>query len=147
MSENGQGSKLTGNFRVRAVRASFSAVRRLFPKAADRAEIRRQALKLRFWPEKKPAMESGRLLDLDWDWIRALKGLDIGELRIADEIGGLDNIRVVFFVGNKKVRQPLPIIWVLHVMQRKRMEFTAADLATFKARRLLVIEWFYRLRS
>jgi hypothetical protein len=138
------GSRLTGNFRVRGLRPAFLAVRRLLPKTADKAELRSQALKLRYWPQKKPTAESGQLLDLDWDWIKALKGLSIGELRIDDRIGGLDNLRIIFFVGDKKLRSPLPLIWSLHVMQKKRMEFTAADLATFKARRLLVMEWFYR---
>jgi hypothetical protein len=87
--------------------------------------------------------DSGKLLDVDWSWIKALRSLDIGELRIEDNIGGCDNLRIIFFVGDRKVHQPLPIIWVLHVMQKKRMEFTANDLAVFKARRALVVSWFY----
>ena len=141
-----EGTHLTGNFRVRAVRPALAAARRLFPRTGDRADMRSQALKLRYWPAKNPTTGAGQLLDLNWDWIKALKGLNVGELRIDDKIGGFDNLRVIFFVGDRKVHQPLPIIWVLHVMQKKRMEFTAADLATFKARRLLVMEWFYKGR-
>jgi len=145
--ESTKGSHLTGNFRVRAVRPALGAARRLFPRAADRAEVRSQALKLRYWPAKNPSTQSGQLLDLNWDWIKALKGLNVGELRIGDKIGGFDNLRVVFFVGDKKIHRPLPIIWVLHVMQKKRMEFTAPDLAIFKARRTLVMNWFYKGRT
>ena len=145
--ESTKGAHLTGNFRVRAVRPALAATRRLFPRVADRADIRSHALKLRYWPAKNPTTESGQLLDLNWDWIEALKGLNVGELRIGDKIGGFDNLRVIFFVGDKRIRQPLPIIWVLHVMQKKRMDFSTADFAVFKARRSLVIEWFYKGRT
>jgi hypothetical protein len=107
-------------------------------------ELRGHALKLRYWPLKHPTDASGKLLDLNWDWIKALKGTDIGELRIDDTIGGFNNLRVIFFVGDRKVAIPLPVIWVLHVMQKKRMAFTTNELAIFKARRLQVIQWFYK---
>jgi hypothetical protein len=104
-------------------------------------------LKLRYWPQKSPVDESGKLLDLDWSWIRALHGLKVGELRIHDTIGGNDNLRIIFFEGDPAVREPLPMIWVLHVMQKKRNNFTSNDLGIFRARRTLVIERFYRHRS
>jgi len=145
-SKGEQAASLTGNFRVRATRSALTAARRLFPKAADRMEVRSHALKLRYWPLKHPADKSGKLLDLNWDWIKALKGTEIGELRLDDTIGGFDNLRIIFLVGDKKVVKPLPIIWVLQVMQKKRMEWTTNDLAIFKARRLQVIEWFYKAK-
>ncbi len=141
MSEN-----LTGKYLVKALRPAFRDAHRLCPRAREQAELRRHALKLRFWPEHHPTDESGKLLDLDWEWIRALKGLDVGELRIQDTIGGNDNLRIIFYVGDRRIDDPLPRIWILAVMQKKRQDFSRANLATFKARRLLVIERFEKSR-
>jgi hypothetical protein len=102
-------------------------------------EVRRHALKLRFWPEPHPTDEGGHVLDLDWCWIRALAGLRIGELRVHDTIGGHDNIRIIFF-DPQWPAEPLPNLWVLAVFQKKRDDFTKANLDTFKARRMIVIE-------
>jgi len=132
---------LTGNFFVRAIRPAFHDAHRVLPRMRDRAELRRQSLKLRFWPEKTPVDESEQVLDIDWTWIQALKGHHIGELRIHDEIGGKDNLRVIFFVPQS--RQPLPTLWVIAVLQKKSMHFTSANIATFKARKQVVIERFY----
>lgn len=137
------GERLTGSYRVRAIRPAFDDTNRLFRKARDNAILRRHALKLRYWPENHPEDQSGKLIDLDWEWVRSLPGLKVGELRIDDEIGGHDNLRIIFFVGDAAIREPLPMIWVLRVMQKKRNDFTKNDLATFRARRLLVIERFY----
>jgi hypothetical protein len=76
-----------------------------------------------------------------------LKGKHIGELRVADKIGGLENIRVIFFQGNKTVREPLPMIWILDVMVKKKDYFTSHELKVFNARRTLVIERFYKPRE
>jgi hypothetical protein len=73
----------------------------------------------------------------------ACQGKRIGELRIQDEIGGCDNIRIVFFVGGKRDGDRLPTIWILAALQKKRQEWTSANLLTFEARRRLVIERFY----
>jgi hypothetical protein len=105
-------------------------------------EIRRNALKLRYWPEHHPTDGAGKLLDLDWDWVQALSGLHIGELRISDAIGGNDNLRLIFYVGSATIREPLPMIWILRVLQKKRDDFSKHDISIFKARRLLVIERF-----
>ncbi len=137
---------LTGSYRVRALRTAFDDVRRLCPKTKDRLAIRRHALKLRYWPRNHPTNEAGRLLDLDWEWVRSLPGLHVGELRLHDRIGGHDNWRVMFFVGDAAVRDPLPVIWVLRVMQKKRNDFSANDLAIFKARRQVVLARFYHNR-
>ena len=138
--------EFSGSRRVRAIRPAFADVKRISPKMRDAMLIRRQALKLRFWPEKHPIDEGGNLLDLDWSWIRALAGLKVGELRLHDTIAGNDNLRIIFFEGDSSIRRPLPLIWVLRVMQKKRNEFTSNDLNTFKARRTLVIERFYNHR-
>ena len=98
-------------------------------------ELRKQVLKLRYWPEKKPVGESGVLLELDWSWIRALQGLNVGELRIGEVIGGCNNLRAFFYVGGKRQSEPMPTIWILHVMQKKRDEFTVTDLSRLRMRR------------
>ena len=140
-------TNLTGSYRIRALRSAFVDVRRLCPRTGDRMEIRRHALKLRYWPEHHPTDNAGKILDLDWEWVRALPGLRIGELRIDDAIGGNDNLRVIFYVGNAEIREPLPMIWILRVLQKKRNDFSMNDISIFKARRGLVIERFEKPRN
>ncbi len=134
---------LTGDHWVRVFGPALRECSKWWPRARDRMEIRRHALKLRFWPQPNPTDENGVLLDLDWEWIRACKGKDIGELRIHDVIGGCDNIRVIFFVGGRRNGDRLPTIWVLAVLQKKRDEWTKANLVTLEARRRLILERFY----
>lgn len=142
------GENLTGSFRVRAIWPAFADVNGLFKNSRDKISVRRHSLKLRYWPEKHPEdVDSGQVLDLDWSWVRSLPGLKIGELRIQDVIGGHDNLRVIFFEGDSAVREPLPMLWVIRVMQKKRDDFSKHDLTIFKARRLLVVERFYKYRS
>lgn len=141
------GSGLTGNYRVRMFRPAFDEVRKLCGRTRDGIEVRRHLLKLRYWPENTPTDEQGTVLDLDWSWIRALPNLKIGELRVHDTIAGNDNLRALFFVGDAAVRTPLPMIWILAVLQKKRDDFTRAQISVFRARRLLVIERFYRRDS
>lgn len=141
------GEFLKGNFRVRAIRPAFSDVYRLCDNWSENAEIRRHSLKLRYWPDNHPEDESGQLLDLDWSWIKSMPGMDVGELRVHDTIGGNDNLRIIFYVGDKKICEPLPMIWVIRVIQKARDDFSKHDITTFKARRLLVIERFYKPRQ
>jgi hypothetical protein len=140
------GEFLTGNFRVRAIRPAFGDVFKLCNKWSENAEIRRHSLKLRYWPSNHPEDESGKIIDLDWSWIKSMPGLNVGELRIRDDIAGNDNLRIIFFVGDAEVREPLPVIWILRVMQKSRDDFSKHDIATFRARRLLVVERFYNPR-
>lgn len=137
------GEHLTGNYRVRAIRPAFSDVARLCCRTTDKLEIRRHALKLRLWPAQHPTDRAGRVLDLDWSWVRALENKKVGELRVEDEIGGNDNLRIIFFVGPPEVRKPLPLIWILRVLQKKRDDFSTHDLSIFKARRAIVLQRFY----
>ncbi len=65
---------MTGMHRVRVVRPAFHDAHFWLPRMRDRAELRRQALKLRFWPERCPEDENGQVLDLDWCWIKRLSG-------------------------------------------------------------------------
>jgi hypothetical protein len=137
-------SNLRGARLVKAIRPAFQDAHRLCPRLRDRAELRRATLKLRFWPAHHPADERGVVVDVDWEWIKALAGLRIGELRIGFTIAGNDNLRVIFYVGDPKINKPLPRIWVLAVIQKKRQDFSSANLKAFRARRLLVVERFER---
>ena len=137
-------SKLTGNYLVRGIRPGFHDAKKWFPRKSDEMDVRRHALKLRFWPSQSPVDEGGNLLDLDWCWIKATqkKRLNIAELRIHDVIGGHDNIRIIFFDPQIK-SDPLPMLWVLAVLQKKRDDFSTGQLSMFKLRRQLVLERFY----
>ncbi len=139
------GEHLTGSYFVRALRPAFQDAKKWLPAVKDRAILRRHALKLRFWPQPQPKDEGGNVLDLDWCWIRALAGKRVGELRIHDRIGNCDNLRVIFF-DPRRDAQPMPTIWVIAVLQKKRNDFTRAQIANFNARRLLVVERFYNDR-
>lgn len=133
---------MNGNYRIRVCRPAFNAAKRLFPKLSDWMELRSQVLKLRYWPKGDTGQ---RILDIDWEWVKAIRTLEIGELRI-DRIGDVENIRVLFFHGDEMVKDPLPVLWVIHVMQKKRMDFTENNLRTFKARRQLILEFYYKPR-
>ena len=137
-------SDLRGRYWVRLITSAMFDAQKLWPRTRNRMEVRRHALKLRYWPESHPASESGQVLDVDWSWIKAMKGLRVGELRIDDTIGGRDNIRLIFHVADRKREEdPLPVVWILAAMQKKRDDFTKANIATFRFRRLLVLERFY----
>lgn len=135
--------KLTGAYRVRVFRPAFSEVRKLCGSTRLCIEVRRHALKLRYWPENHPESESGQILDLDWEWIRSLRRKRVGELRVHDTINGNDNLRILFFVGDRREGE-MPVIWILSVIQKKRDYFTQAQIDVFEGRRVLVIERFYR---
>lgn len=134
---------LSGNWRVRIFRPAFDEVRKLCGGTKSCIELRRHVLKLRYWPGNLPVDESGTLIDLNWSWIKSLPGLQTGELRIDDEISGNDNLRAIFFVGDSSVKDPLPMIWVLTVFQKKRDDFSSHQISIFRSRRQLVLERFY----
>lgn len=136
-------TNLTGIRLVRALRPAFHDARHWLPRTKDRAELRRHALKLRFWPGGNlPGLPAGTLMDLDWSWIESLHGKHVGELRIADAIGGCDNLRVIFFDPGIPSK-PLPMIWVLGVLQKKKMNFSPTQIRNFNLRRTMVLERFY----
>jgi hypothetical protein len=137
------GEHLTGKYRVRSIHPALGEAYKLCNKWSENAEIRRHSLKLRYWPENHPMDDSGKILDLDWQWIKSMPRMNVGELRIDDVIAGNDNLRIIFFVGDSKIRKPLPMIWILRVMQKSRDDFSPHDISIFKARRLLVLERFY----
>ena len=147
LSMPADGRALTGKYRVRVFRPAWSDVDKWFKRTRDKIEVRSQALKLRFWPDPPLSDEAGRFLDIDWDWIKALPGHNVGELRINDEIGGHKNLRLIFYKGPLVEGVQMPIIWVLAVLPKKRMDWTQANILTFKGRKTLVFERYYRNRE
>jgi hypothetical protein len=141
------GDSLSGNFFVRAFRPAFDDVHRLFNRTRDKIEVRRHALKLRYWPESLTTESSGQVIDLDWSWIRSLDGLKVGELRVHDTIGGQDNLRIIFFVGPPSDRLPMRCIWILAVIQKGRQDFSTNQIRIFKGRRSIVCKRFYEDQS
>lgn len=73
MKEKGSEEMLTGSFWVRVFGAALREAAKLWPKAKNRSLVRRHALQLKFWPGPAGG-ECGTILDLDWEWIKALKG-------------------------------------------------------------------------
>ena len=101
-------------------------------------------MKLRYWPEVHPTSDSGEVLDVRWERVKALKRLKINELHIGDTIGGRDNLRIIFYAHDAVFGDdPLRVLWVLLVMQKKRMDFTPANLKTFRARCQLILTRYY----
>ena len=43
------------------------------------------------------------VIDLDWEEIKGMGGPKACELRIADRIGGFDNLRLIFYTFEKDV--------------------------------------------
>jgi len=111
-------------------------------------EIRRHALKLSHWPDTPPSVNSGQALDLDWEWVKGLPKnvTDVGELRIDDQIGGFNNLRIIFYKAAPPFGWPKNMMWILDVFQKKRQDFSVADLARFKAVRHGVITGYYAVR-
>jgi hypothetical protein len=104
--------------------------------------LRRHALKLALWPDGA---------DADWDWIKSLEALHIGELRIDEDIAGNNNVRVIFFKADKALPED-PIsesgrvmqrIWVIAVFQKKSQGFSASQLKAWKGMRQILIQRFY----
>jgi hypothetical protein len=134
--------KPTGDYHVRAYRPAIGEARKMFRRTRDFFEVRRQALKLKYWPRSGPAASRGQLLDLDWSWIEGIATRDVGELRIHDVIANHDNLRIIFFVGADPVNTRLPTIWILKVLQKKSDEFTINDIRTFTERRRQILHRF-----
>jgi hypothetical protein len=139
---------LTGCNFVRFTRHGLQAIRGSWPKMGDRFEIRRQSLKLRFWDERH-LHPTGVLVDHTYEGIKALQGLGIYELRLDDVIGGVGNIRTVFFDPPKdwetisSESRPMRVIWILEALPKKRQDWTRNDLSRFRASRLVIRKRFY----
>jgi len=129
---------LTGCNFVRFSRHGLQAIRKTWKKCGDQFEIRRQALKLRFWDERQQH-PPGRLFDHTYESIKAVSDLGIYELRLDDEIGGQSNIRVVFFDPPKDwkplIEVPLRIVWILEVLPKRRDGWTTNQIDRFRISR------------
>lgn len=135
-------SHLFGRFLVTRTRPAIVEAGMLFPRACDYFELREHTLKLAYWPGSDG--EGEPVVDIDWSWIQGLRGRRVGELRIADQIGGHRNLRAIFYVAPTVLPDdPLSRIWILSVMAKKRQGFSSADRTTFDCRRSLVVERFY----
>lgn len=77
---------LNGTHHVRALKSALQAAKDYWPKTQHRMEVRRHALKLRYWGDRHLA--TGSVLDLNYEAIKALAGSGIYELRVDDAIGG-----------------------------------------------------------
>ena len=139
---------VTGCNFVRFTRHGLQAIRAYWGKIGDRFEVRRQALKLRFWDERH-THGPGMLFDHTYESIKSLAGLGIYELRLDDDIGGQSNIRIVFFDPPSSWKpaegymKPLRVIWVLEAMPKRRNEWTTNDITRFRASRLLLKQRLY----
>ena len=140
---------LTGTHHVRALKSALhKARRRYWPTVGPRMEVRRQALKLRYWGERHAFGAETGVLDLTYESIKSMPSSGVYELRLDDEIGGHRNIRVVFLVPPDDWEpvqySPLPVIWVLEALPKRRNAWTAEDLDRFWALRATVHERFYQ---
>ena len=140
---------LTGCNFVRMTRHGLQAARRHWKSTRHRFEIRRHALKLRFWDDRH-LHPVGTLLDHTYESIKSLPGLGVYELRIDDEVGGIENIRAIFFdppkswVPQPEHAKPLRVVWVLEVFPKKNNHWTENEIKRFKASRLMIKERFYQ---
>lgn len=139
----GKTSSLTGKYLIRRIKSACHEVDKLWPNAKDWSQVRRHALKLRYFPNQKPVDDNGKVLDLDWSWIKSLKNKKVGELRIHDTIGGHDNIRLIFYLGKPTKTTQLPVIWILAALQKKSNDFSTNMISVFDSRRMLVQKRFY----
>lgn len=135
-----------GRYWVKATKSALAEAIKLCPRVGDRMEIRRHALKLRFWPDSPPGGR-GEVMELDWEWVKGISSNDVGELRIRDVIAGCDNLRIIFYVGGKRPGDASSIIWILRVFQKKRDDFSAGEIAGFRLNRKNVRIFYYGERA
>lgn len=136
-------AKLQGRYYVTPTGTAVHKAWKLFDKkAGPYYELRQHGLKLAHFPDGK----TDRLVvDLDWDWIDGTgDGHGIGELRIDDKIGGHENLRMIFYVADKKLAgEPLPRIWVFSVFPKKTNRFTNNELRVFRAQKKIIVRRHY----
>ena len=132
---------LTGVNFVRFSRHGLQAGRHWWPRAAPRFELRRHVLKLRFWDERHEH-PPGIIMDLSYEGIKSLAGERIYEVRVDDEIGGHENIRILMYdpptdlvpyvdhpvVDGKVFRS----VWVLEAMPKRRDGWTTNEIDRFR---------------
>jgi hypothetical protein len=112
-------------------------------------EIRRIGLKLRYWDQRQ-LYPAGMLMDHEYEAIKALSGHGVYEMRIDDHIGGHDNIRIVLFDPPKgwlptpEHVKPLRSVWILEAVQKKRDNWTHAQIQNFRSAVVVLRERCYR---
>jgi hypothetical protein len=136
---------LEGTHHVRVLRSALQKARKVWPRAKPRMEVRRHSIKLRWWGEKH---KDDCLLDLTYESIKARPGSGLYELRIDDEIGGHENIRVIFLVPPKEwipLQESLkPVLWIIEALPKKRDDWTSAQLTRFDAGAAIIKQRFYQ---
>jgi len=134
---------------VRFTRHGLHSIRAYWSGIGDRFDIRRYALKLRWWDERHLHL-SGMIFDHSYESIKSLPGSGIYEMRVDDVIGGQSNIRVVFFDSPRSwaplihEKRPMRVVWVLEVLPKRRNDWTKNDITRFRAARLLIKKRFYQ---
>jgi hypothetical protein len=74
------------------------------------------AQKLIWFPGQSGVIEA----DIDWDWISGLERLQIGEMRIDEQINGQNNIRLIFFKADQSIHgETLPRIWIYRCFSKE----------------------------
>jgi hypothetical protein len=114
--------------------------------ARDYHILRRLALSLAFWPTDA---------DLDWSWIKGAENLHMGEMRIGETIAGNNNLRIIFFKANRTLADDpqhadgeiMHRIWLLTIIQKKRQELSANQVAAWRGMRTIIVQRHYDGRS
>jgi hypothetical protein len=137
---------ITGCNFVRFTRHGLQAIRGHWAELGDKFEVRRQALKLRYWDERH-LHPQGMLFDHTYESIKSLPGHGIYELRLDDEIGRQSNIRVVFFDPPKNwdpiEPRPMRVLWILEALPKRRNDWTDNEITRFRASRILLKQRCY----
>jgi len=139
---------ITGVNFVRFTRHGLQAIRSYWKKTGDRFEVRRQALKLRFWDERH-LHPPGMLFDHTYESIKSFAGLGIYEMRLDDDVGSQSNIRIVFFdpphdwQPTSEEARPMRIIWAIEALPKRRNDWTTNDITRFRTSRRLIQKRFY----
>src|SRR5260370_38703982 len=98
---------ITGVNFVRFTRHGLQAIRAYWAKLGDRFEVRRQALKLRFWDERH-LHPAGMLFDHTYESIKSLAGLGLYRLRFDSDIGKPRNTPAGFLEPPERPKPSLP---------------------------------------
>jgi hypothetical protein len=127
---------LFGDYHVTPTPTALKEAQDLFPRYGDYQEVRKHALKLAFWP-KGESGAGGMVVDMDWEEIKGMNGPKAYELRIDDQIGGFNNLRLIFYVFEKDIVLPkdtIPRLWVISILQKKTERFSKKHLRIFSGR-------------
>lgn len=115
---------LVGNYLVRLDKAAFRDVDKLGLSYRERSNLRRQVLKLAYWPTGEA--EDGLVVDVDWERQKGVKGgLCLCELRVRGKVQSQLELRVMFWVPSKDGFKTDPdSIFVLHVFPKVTRKIT-----------------------